>query len=99
MAKYHVKKDGTPGLCKAQEGNCPLGDSSQHFSSKAEAQEYADKKNEIAARNKEIYDNLNKDDFRDTQLDSIESGMEKGLDISKFADPRFEMGQMGDDKI
>ena len=46
MAKYHVKKDGTPGVCHAQEGNCPLGDSSQHFSSKAEAQDYADKINE-----------------------------------------------------
>ena len=53
MAKYHVKKDGTPGVCHAQEGNCPLGDLSKHFSSKAEAQEYADKKNEIEAKNKE----------------------------------------------
>lgn len=32
MTRYHVKKDGTPGVCHAQEGNCPLGDSSQHFS-------------------------------------------------------------------
>ena len=46
MAKYHVKKDGTPGVCRAQEGNCPLGDSSQHFSRKEEAQDYADKINE-----------------------------------------------------
>ena len=46
MAKYHVKKDGTPGVCHAQEGNCPSGDSSQHFSSKVEAQDYADKINE-----------------------------------------------------
>ena len=51
MAKYHVKKDGTPGVCRAQEGNCPLGDSSQHFSSKAEAQDYADKVNENNANN------------------------------------------------
>ena len=51
MAKYHVKKDGTPGLCKAQEGNCPLGDSSQHFSSKSEAQDYVDKVNENNANN------------------------------------------------
>ena len=51
MAKYHVKKDGTPGVCRAQEGNCPLGDSSQHFSSKEEAQDYADKVNEKNANN------------------------------------------------
>ena len=43
MAKYHVKKDGTPGICRAQEGNCPLGDSNRHFSTEFEAQEYADK--------------------------------------------------------
>ena len=53
MAKYHVKKDGTPGVCRAQEGNCPLGDSSQHFSSKEDAQVYADELNErINKRNK-----------------------------------------------
>ena len=46
MAKYHVKKDGTPGVCRAQEGNCPLGDSSQHFSNIQDAQDYADKMNE-----------------------------------------------------
>ena len=51
MAKYHVKKDGTPGVCRAQEGNCPLGDSSQHFSSKEEAQDYVDKVNENNANN------------------------------------------------
>ena len=51
MSKYHVKKDGTPGICHAQEGNCPLGDSSQHFSSKEEAQDYADKVNENNANN------------------------------------------------
>ena len=51
MAKYHVKKDGTPGVCHAQEGNCLLGDSSQHFSSKAEAQDYVDKVNENNANN------------------------------------------------
>ena len=51
MAKYHVKKNGTPGICRAQEGNCPLGDSSQHFSSKEEAQDYADKVNENNANN------------------------------------------------
>lgn len=46
MAKYHIKKDGTPGVCRAGEGNCPLGDSNRHFPTEFEAQEYADKLNE-----------------------------------------------------
>ena len=64
MAKYHVKKDGTPGVCHAQEGNCPLGDSSQHFSSKEEAQDYADKINEgLAQSQNESITNEQKEKF------------------------------------
>lgn len=43
---YHIKKDGTPGVCRAKPGNCPYGDSSEHFKTKEEAQLYADKKND-----------------------------------------------------
>lgn len=46
MTKYHINKHGVPGPCKAKEGNCPLGGSDSHFSSREEAQEYADKLNE-----------------------------------------------------
>lgn len=35
--RYHIKKDGTPGICQAKEGECPLGDSSTHFESSYEA--------------------------------------------------------------
>ena len=76
MAKYHVKKDGTPGVCHAQEGNCPLGDSSQHFSSKEEAQEYADKKNELdALQNKS---NFSEEDWEEFRKEIIEKGGKKG---------------------
>ena len=44
---YHIKKDSTPGICRAKNGNCPYGDISEHFSSKEEAQIYADKLNEV----------------------------------------------------
>ena len=44
MTKYHIKKDGTPGICRAKE-NCPLGGTNEHFESKESAQEYADNKN------------------------------------------------------
>ena len=45
MAKFHIKKDGTPGVCNAKQGNCPYGDAQHHFSSEEKAQEYADKIN------------------------------------------------------
>lgn len=35
--KYHIKKDGTPGICQAKTGECPLGGSEQHFDSSYEA--------------------------------------------------------------
>lgn len=37
MAKYHIRKDGTPGICRAK-GSCPLGGTSEHFDSREEAQ-------------------------------------------------------------
>lgn len=53
MAKYHIKKDGTPGVCRAKDGNCPFGNESEHFPTKEEAQNYADKLHErIEKRNK-----------------------------------------------
>ena len=34
VAKYHLRPDsGEPGLCRAREGNCPFGDSTEHYSS------------------------------------------------------------------
>ena len=36
--KYHLNPEsGNPGICRAQEGNCPFGDSNQHYGSEAEA--------------------------------------------------------------
>lgn len=53
MAKYHIKKDGTPGICRAKDGNCPFGNELEHFPTKEEAQNYADKLHErIEKRNK-----------------------------------------------
>jgi len=46
MSKFHINKNGVPAPCRATKGNCPLGGEGQHFESKQEAQEYADKKNE-----------------------------------------------------
>ena len=44
MKKYHVKADGSMGVCKAQDGNCPLaGEGAKHFTNEAEAQACAEK--------------------------------------------------------
>lgn len=47
MARFHLKDDGTPGVCSAKPGNCPKteedGSPSPHFESKEAAQEYFEK--------------------------------------------------------
>lgn len=37
MTKYHIKADGTPGVCRAKTGNCPLGGEGEHFKTAEEA--------------------------------------------------------------
>ena len=46
MAKYHIKKDGTPGICEAKQ-SCPLGGTENHIEANSleEAQAFADKYN------------------------------------------------------
>ena len=56
MTLYHMKNDGTPGVCSAQPGNCPLSNSSIHTHSLEEAQDFADRMNEIKALN--IYEKV-----------------------------------------
>lgn len=44
MARYHVKADGSMGVCHAKDGNCPFGneEGTRHFTNKAEAQKYSE---------------------------------------------------------
>jgi superoxide dismutase len=37
MSKFHIKPDGTIGVCKAQKGKCPYGSEADHYSSVEEA--------------------------------------------------------------
>lgn len=37
MTKFHIKENGNPGPCKAQEGNCPFGQDAPHFSTAEDA--------------------------------------------------------------
>ena len=94
MAKYHVKKDGTPGICKARLVHCPLGSENKHFSTIEDAQEYADKINENSIKNKEYFNNLNKKDFNKEQWDEIREGIKNKVDISIYANPKFNANQM-----
>lgn len=49
MANYHISKDGTPGICKAEKGKCPLGANQPHFPDRLSAEEFSDNVNEIRA--------------------------------------------------
>lgn len=59
MLRYHIKKDGTPSICEAQPGNCPLGDETLHFGSYEEAQRFMDMKNEGLAHKEEYLKEYN----------------------------------------
>lgn len=37
MMKYHIKKDGTPGICYATTKPCPLGGPDKHYNTEEEA--------------------------------------------------------------
>lgn len=45
MARYHVKADGSMGVCTAREGNCPFGGDAgtKHFTNATEARAYSEK--------------------------------------------------------
>lgn len=45
MVKYHIRKDGTPGVCRATKNPCPLGGKNEHFESKEKALEFVEKRN------------------------------------------------------
>lgn len=83
MTLYHMKNDGTPGVCSAQPGNCPLSSSSLHTHTLEEAQDFADRMNEINALH--IYDrvrlNSNKPD-KDEYTTYLTENQIKKLDLA-----------------
>lgn len=54
MAKYHVRADGSMGVCHAKEGNCPFGGEAgtKHFTNKTDAIAYSEKVAAQAAKGK-----------------------------------------------
>lgn len=70
---YHIAKNGTPAICKAQPGRCPLGNQDEHFDTVEEAQIYADQLNQKYKNFfKEFDKKLNKD-----RLEAIENNKDK----------------------
>ena len=59
MARYHVRADGSMGVCTAREGNCPFGGDAgtKHFTNESEARSYSEK---IIAEFTEPHDGLRK---------------------------------------
>lgn len=79
MAKYHIKRDGSPGECHAL-FKCPLGNRALHFKTIEEAQDFADIINEAGGTDK--------------VRAVIYAGKIAGVDYKKYAKPEYNWKQM-----
>lgn len=79
MAKYPIKRDGSPGECHAL-FKCPLGNRALHFKTIEEAQDFADLINEAGGTDK----------IRAV----IYAGKIAGVDYKKYAKPEYNWRQM-----
>lgn len=48
MTKYHLKEDGSPGICKAKPGNCPKASDDKHYSTPEAARAAFEKSMEVS---------------------------------------------------
>lgn len=70
---YHIAKNGTPAICKAQPGKCPLGNQDEHFDTVEEAQIYADQLNQ---KYRDAYRGF-KEKLKKDRLEDIENNKDK----------------------
>lgn len=70
---YHIAKNGTPAICKAQPGKCPLGSQDEHFDTIEEAQIYAD---ELNQKYKDSFKSFN-EKLNIDRLEAIENNKDK----------------------
>ena len=70
---YHIAKNGTPAICKAQPGKCPLGNQTEHFDTVEEAQIYADQLNQ---KYRDAYRGF-KEKLKKDRLEDIENNKDK----------------------
>lgn len=108
MAKFHIKENGEPGECHAQEGNCPRGGESgsdNHFNTQEEAQAYADKKNVeeyglTSTLNKRKRVKVNWDsEYEDELRENIEDDLGNSGKITYFVEYRDELSEEDLDRI
>jgi hypothetical protein len=59
MPQYHIRPDGTPGICKATAGKCPYGGRDQHYNSKEEAYDAFQKQMENQNANEAVIQRAN----------------------------------------
>lgn len=93
LPKYHISADGTPGVCHAHKGRCPLGGVSgeeNHFDTKAEAQAAIDEQHmnsfTDASREHAIMQNVDWNKFEpNTQYNGIQR-MTIDEDLSRLND-------------
>jgi hypothetical protein len=70
---YHIAKNGTPAICKAQPCKCPLGNQDEHFDTVEEAQIYADQLNQ---KYRDAYKGF-KEKLKKDRLEDIENNKDK----------------------
>lgn len=85
MDIYHIRKDGTPGVCNSEIGKCSLGDISQHYSSldqaeKAAQLQLAQEFGSFLAYDKDI-DNLELEEIEEIMEDMAFDEVEYYLDM------------------
>lgn len=78
MAKYHVTKDGNPGLCTATVKPCPLGEPDEHYDTPEQAREAYEKAMEAVPElsykkyNKDVTVELSQTSFQEPPSDQEE---------------------------
>ena len=70
MVRYHVRADGSMGVCTAQEGHCPFSgeEGTKHFTNKAEAERYSEKMiaNRTGGGDRSLKRTVPREDINDT---------------------------------
>lgn len=87
MAKYHISADGTPGLCRATVGKCPLGGEGEHYSSEQEAYEASQK---IMESNSQMFtsgEDVSPEDTKLTkEMETLNAQLDRGGMSTKESD-------------
>ena len=81
MTRYHVRTDGSMGVCTAREGNCPFSgeEGTRHFTNKAEALRYSEERIKAYSAGKALGDSFRK--FHKSKNQRSQSDERHDLDL------------------